>query len=328
MSADKGPILITGAAGVVGSNAVKQLVAQGVPVAAADAVASPGVLLRGFESVPYHRLDIRDFALLMEVIQKTKPSVIVHLAALVGEWYNEHPHGNHEVNVGGTINVFEAARLSGVSRVVFASTWSFYPQFRGTKHGHPTYEPVPEDTPPHPVRPYEISKYTIERYAYWYRQLHGLEFAALRFGAYYAAERRVQAGGRSVGAINDLLLAVGQGQPYRVKEGGDQGFDAVYVKDCAGAAVAAALAKATPSGSYNIGNGRAVNLHDVAGVVRELVPGAVMEIGPGLLPAKHNCALDITRARTELGYEPKYPLREGIADWLKEYRRLDEVLRG
>lgn len=316
-------ILVTGAAGVVGSHVVRQLVEGGHGVTAADMLPAPGPLLDGMTGLTYRRLDVRDLAQVLETLAEVKPDRVIHLAALVGEWYNRHPLTNEETNVVGTINLLEACRLSGVGRIVLASTWSLYPDFHGTRHGAPDYDPVPETTPPYPVRPYEIGKYASERYAAWYRELHGLEFAALRFGGYYAAERRFQREARGAGPLNDMVAAVAAGRPYRLETGGDQGMDLVYVKDCAGGCVAAVLARSTPSGVYNIGTGEAYTLRQAAATLRELVPGCEVSVGGGLLPAKHLCRLDITRARTELGYRPRYPLREGIADCLAVTRALD-----
>lgn len=313
-------ILVTGASGVVGSHVIRQLLAGGQRVMAADILPGPGPILDGIPDLRYERLDIRDLAQVLEVFGRIKPERVIHLAALVGEWYNQHPYANEETNVGGTLNMLEACRLSGVGRIVLASTWSFYPSFKGTRHGHPHYEPVPETTPPDPVRPYEIGKYACERYAAWYRELHGLESAALRFGGYYAAERRFHREPRGAGPLNDLLAAVVAGRPYRLDAGGDQGMDLVYVKDCAAGCVAAVLASSTPSGVYNIGTGEASTLRQAAAVLRDLVPGSNTTVGPGLLPAKHLCRLDITRARTELGYSPRYGLRDGLADYLEQMR--------
>jgi len=313
-------ILITGASGVVGSHVVRQLLEIGQGVVAADMLPGRGPILDGIPALAYRRLDICDLAQVMEMFAAVKPDRVIHLAALVGEWYNQHPLANEETNVGGTLNMLEACRLSGVRRIVLASTWSMYPDFHGTRHGHPLYEPVPETTPPHPVRPYEIGKYACERYAAWYRELHGLEFAALRFGGYYAAERRFQREARGAGPVNDMLTAVATGRPYRLEAGGDQGMDLVYVKDCAAGCVAATLAPSTPSGVYNIGTGDAATLLQAAAILRDLSPGSEITVGPGFLPAKHLCRLDIARAKTELAYGPRYRLREGLADCLAQMR--------
>ena len=315
------PVLVTGAAGVVGSHVVRQLRARDVPVVAADVVPAPGVLLAGVPQLEYRRLDIQDLAQVLDVLRDVQPELVVHLAALVGDWYNRHPLANHTVNVCGFLNMLEACRLSGVRRLVFASTWSLYPTFRGTPHGHPDYVPVPEDTCPLPVRPYEIAKYTCERMAAWFNHLYKLEFAALRFGGYYAAERRFQKEPRGAGPLTEMLVAAAVRRPFRLDAGGDQGFDAVHVKDCARGCVSAALADATPSGVYNIGTGEVSTLRQAATLLRELAPESDLEVGPGLLSVKHYCRLDIGRARRELGYEPEFPLREGLTDCLAELRR-------
>jgi UDP-glucose 4-epimerase len=313
-------ILVTGASGVVGSHVIKQLLGEGHDVVAADILPDAGPIIGGIANLPYQRLDVRDLAQILEAFGRVKPARVVHLAALVGEWYNQHPLANEQTNVGGTINMLEACRLSGVKRIVLASTWSMYPSFKGTRYGHPHYEPVPETTPPDPVRPYEIGKYTCERYAAWFRELHGLEFAALRFGGYYAAERRFHREPRGAGPLNDLLAAVVTGRPYRLDAGGDQGMDLIYVADCARGCVAAVLAGSTPSGVYNIGTGEASTLRQAAEILRELVPGSDIMVGPGLLPSKHLCRMDIARAKTELGYAPRHALRDGLAAFLEQMR--------
>lgn len=313
-------VLVTGAAGVVGSHVVRQLLAAGLAVVATDALSDPGPLLAGLPGLTYRRLDVRDLAQILEALRGTQADRVIHLAALVGEWYDRHPLAAHETNVGGMLNVLEACRLTGVRRVVFASTWSLYPDFRGTPHGHPDYLPVPETTPPDPQRPYALTKYACERYAAWYRQLYGLETAGLRFGGYYAAERRFQREPRGAGPVNEMLAAVAAGRPFRLEAGGDHGMDLVHVKDCAAGCVAAALAPATPSGTYNIGTGEAVTLAQAAAVLRDLEPRADLAVGPGFLSTRHLCRLDIGRARAELGYAPRFALREGLADGLEALR--------
>ena len=312
------PVLVTGASGVVGSHVVRQLLQAGIGVVATDMLPGPGPLLDRFD-VPYERVDVRDAPLLVEVIRSTRATRVIHLAALVGEWYNRHPMGNHETNVGGTLNVLEAARLCGLERVVFASTWSFY-DVRGTAHGHPEYVPVPETMPPSPERPYEIAKYACERYAFWFRTMYGLEFAAMRFGNYYAAERIYHGNTRSAGPLMDLVTAAAARRPLRLERGADQGFDAIFVKDCAAGCVAAVLAEQTPSAVYNIGTGIASTLAQAAAILREAEPAADLTVGPGLLDAKHYCALDITRARMELGYAPRYSFRDGLVECMHELR--------
>lgn len=314
------PIVITGAAGTVGSHVVRTLAADGRPVVATDQMAEPTLPLCGVEALNYRRMDICDFSQVMEVLQEVRPQVVIHLAALVGDWYNLHPLTSLETNLGGTLNMLEACRLLGVKRLVFASTWALYGGLEGTPHAHPEYRPVPEDTPPVLVRPYEIVKHSCERYAAWYRRVYGLEFAAVRFGAYYAAERMLQAEARSSGALNDMIRAVSHGKSYQLEAGGDQGFDAVYIKDCAAGVTAAALAASTPSGVYNIGTGKASTVGEAAKILRELAPGIDISVGPGLLPTKHYCALDISRAQKELGYSPRFTLREGLTDCLSEIK--------
>ncbi|MGQ0568875.1 MAG: NAD-dependent epimerase/dehydratase family protein [Armatimonadota bacterium] len=314
-------ILVTGGAGVVGSYVVRELVSRGDRPIVIDA--APGAAwLREFDGrVDVARADINDLEVLTGLCRAYTVGVILHLAALTGAASDDEPMVLFRVNMQGTMQVFEAARLCGVRRVVMASTRTVYPDFDGTPYGHPTYQPVPEDHWLDPDRPYEIWKHAAERMGRFYRRRFGLEFAAFRFAIYYAAERTVHPGGRAMGMLHAMIGDAVRGQSTVIPAGGERVMDCVYVGDLARAFVMAADAPTLDSDAYNIGAGRPVTPGRFAAAVKAAVPGARIEIGPGIdFAPGHYCVLDITRARRDLGFEPQWSLDAGVADCVERAR--------
>jgi len=219
------------------------------------------------------------------------------------------------VNMAGTMSVFEAARRSGVRRVVMASTRTVYPDFDGTPYGHPTYRPVPEDHWLDPDRPYEVWKHAAERMGRFYQRRFGLEFAAFRFAIYYAAERLPNPGGRAMGMLHAMIANALEGAPTVIPGGAERVMDCVYVRDLARAFVLAADVPRLGSAAYNIGAGEPVTPGRFAAAVKTAVPHARIDIGPGIdFGPGHYCVLDISRARRDLGFEPRWSLEAGVAD--------------
>jgi UDP-glucose 4-epimerase len=233
------------------------------------------------------------------------------------------------VNMTGTMHVLEAARRTGARRVVMASTRTVYPDFDGTPYGHPTYRPVPEDHWLDPDRPYEVWKHAAERMGRFYARRFGLEFAAFRFAIYYAAERTVNPGGRAMGLLHAMVANAVCGIPTSIPGGAERVMDCVYVRDLARAFVLAADAPVLRHPAYNIGAGVPVTPGGFAAAVAAAVPGARIEIGPGIdFAPGHYCVLDITRARQDLGFEPRWSLADGVADCVRRARALPEGNEG
>jgi len=308
-------ILVTGGAGVVGSYLVRDLVERGDPPVVVDT--GPGATwLHEFEGrVEFARMDINDLAAMTGLCRRHRVEVILHLAALTGAASDDDPLVMFRVNMAGTMHVLEAARAAKVRRVVMASTRTVYPDFDGTPHGHPTYRPVPEDHWLDPDRPYEVWKHAAERMGRFYQRRFGLEFAAFRFAIYYAAERTANPGGRAMGLLHAMLADALRGEPTVIPAGRERVMDCVYVKDLARAFILAADAPHLASPAYNIGAGEPVTPGRFAAAVGAAIPGARIEIGPGIdFAPGHYCVLDITRARRDLGFEPRWPLEAGVAD--------------
>ena len=213
---------MTGGAGVVGSHLVRELVKRGDRPLVLDTRAGPRFLAEFGGRADFVAADVTELAPLIDLFRHLRVEVVAHLAALTGSRAPDQPMVQFRVNMEGTMNILEAARLAGVRRVIMASTRTVYPDFEGSPYGPPEYRPVPEDHPLCPDRPYEIWKQAGERIGRHYRERFGIEFAAFRFAPYYAAEwaERASLGGQRVmGQVHGLIRQASRSLPATLPGG-------------------------------------------------------------------------------------------------------------
>lgn len=319
-------ILVTGGTGSVGVFVAAELVRRGH---------RPVVLGRHLDSTlldeqppgAVGRLvgDILDRPALTEAMRAHRVDRVIHLAAMLDECQRQ-PADAVEVNLGGTVNVLEAARAAGVQRVVFTSSKRALGPVSDA-HGHPDYVPITEDYPPRPLLMYDVTKFAAEMIGNNYERRYGLQFVTVRFAQSYGPGRA----GRGVPGLSSLRSKIIEdalaGRPVRIPSGGDSRDDCIYVRDVADGIVAACLTDDLGHRLYHLGTGRSVSLHDFSAAVRAVLPGAQIEIGPGLdyrhdVGYRFDCVFDITRARRELLFEPAYDLPAGVSDYVAVARRL------
>lgn len=317
-------VMVTGAAGAIGPHVVSLLLERGLRPVILDVRYPPHFRKRFDGKADLVRADIQDGVSVAEVIGEHHVETIIHMAALQEE-ANTMRAAGVRVNILGLVNVLEASRILGVKRVIYCSTRSVYPDFKGTEYGHPTYRPVTEEMSLEPERPYDICKYAGERFGAWYRATYGLEFAALRFGIPFSAERCLAINQRAIGIIHSVVRNAVEGKDTRIPRGGDQRFDLIYVRDLAAGIIAAALSPRLTYDKYNVATGRGTSLREWGAAVQELYPAVTIEIGPGAEFAPgHYCVFDQTRVRTDLGFTLKYDLTAAIQDAAADLRVLLE----
>lgn len=215
-----------------------------------------------------------------------------------------------QVNVAGTLALLEMCRAGTVGRVVFVSSG-------GTVYGIPSQVPTPETAATDPITSYGIGKLAVEKYLGLYRHLHGIDHRILRvanpFGPYQTAHKRQ-------GVIAAFLRRALADQPLEVWGRGDVVRDYVYVDDVVEALEKAAVHQGAER-LFNIGSGVGRSLteiiDDLGAVVGRPLETVFHEGRPVDVPVS---VLDITRARNDLGWEPRTEWRDGLRrawDWLR-----------
>lgn len=329
MTDNAGVVLVSGAAGAIGSHVVRVLLERGIKTVGYDLSADRRFmsdLVGRFEMVPG---DVLDLPLLMEVVSGFKVDYIVHTAALLPDQARANAHRAVQVNVVGTTNVVEAARRFAVRRLVFTSTKGVLSDFTG-EYGHPVYRPV---TPDYPVISpdnthtlYNDTKLFCEHYLHKCVKMFDLDVVMLRFATIYGPGR-IRHGNRAL--LGMMIENAVRGLPTRIRKGGEERSDFVYLKDVASACVLACFARYVRHRVFHIGSGRLLSLAEAARILKQSFPGAKIEVGPGLDPMElgFNSAglLDISRARQELEYEPRYPFEEAVADYAAAMKDLGLV---
>ncbi len=317
-------VLITGGMGVMGAETSRKFVREGHRPVVYARHRDDRLIGDIAEDIDFESGDILDLPRLLDVVKRHRATHIVHAAAFVGAVSAQNPALSVQVNVMGTVNVLEAARLFDVRRVVFTSAKGIYGPILG-EYGAPAYKPIPEDMPKNPQRIYDSAKLMSEHACIYYAGNMGVDTAVLRFATTYGPGKTARHG--KMGVTSQIVENPFHGLPFHHPHGGEAHDDFIYNKDSALGIYLATVAGKVPSRVYNIGSGVGHTLNDFAAVLRAKIPGADIRIGPGLnflgMPYPPHGIYDITRARTELGFKPEYDLDRAIGDYLDSLKRIE-----
>jgi UDP-glucose 4-epimerase len=301
-------VLVTGGAGFIGSHLTDAFLARDDDVSAIDDL-STGRPARLDDRVALHKLSVTDAGQLGQVVQSERPDLICHLAAQIDVRASvARPAADAQTNVLGTINVLEAARAVE-ARVLFCSTG-------GALYGRDAPIPSMEDVLPLPESPYGIAKHCAEQYLGLYNRLHGTAHSVLRLANVYGP-RQDPTG--EAGVVPIFCSHVLAGRGLTVFGDGTQTRDYVYVGDAVAAFLAAADQRRP--GTWNIGTGAEVSVLDLAAVIGE-VTGRTIEymLAPARPGELQRSALAVDRARADLGWRARTPLRDGVrsvCEWIE-----------
>jgi UDP-glucose 4-epimerase len=304
------PVLVTGGAGFIGATLVRRLVAAGHSVRVLDnySTGDPSFLAGvGAELISG---DIRDERELARAMTGTR--VVVHLAAAgsVVESVAD-PEANFNANVLGTFRVLDAARRSGIERVVLASTG-------GALIGD-AEPPVSERSLPKPISPYGASKLAGEGYAHAFTSAYGLATIALRFANVYGPWSA-----RKRGAVTIFLRAIHAGEPIVIYGDGSASRDYLHVDDIA-RAIELAVTRDIPGGTVlHIASGVETTVRELADLCRVAagVPDHPVEHRPARAGEVDRNFASYDLARDLLGYEPTISREAGIRDtweWFQDF---------
>ncbi len=315
-------VFVTGAAGFVGSRLSKALVARGDTVVGFDNFNDyygrehkDRHLVDLLPLAPRFKLvegDLRDAGGLRDLFQREKPDAVAHLAGMAAVRYSvEFPLLYADVNVQGSVNVIDAARLAGNQPTcILASTGSVY----GADTPVPFVETAAAD---HPLAPYPASKRAMELFAHSYAHLYGLPTTVVRFFNVYGPH------GRPDMMPWQWTLKILRGEPLTLYNGGNMKRDWTYVDDIVDGLILA-IDKRLPNEILNLGCASPVaNLAFVSILERLLEKKAIIENTPVPPSEPLITYADVTKARQMLGYEPKVPVAEGLkrfVEWMRAER--------
>ncbi len=313
----KQTVFITGVAGFIGSHVAEAFLRRGDAVVGLDnfdpfyprAVKERNVA--ALSASPGFRLvegDIRDPAALSRWGREGTPEVIVHLAAKAGVRPSvADPAGYADVNVVGTSRVLCFARDRGVARVLFASSSSVY----GGNEKVPFSEDDPVD---HPVSPYAATKKAGELLCDTFARLYGMNIASLRFFTVYGPRQRPEM------AIHKFTRQIFEGKEVGLFGDGATRRDYTYIDDIV-EGVMGALAAPPGHRIYNLGESATISLGDLVSLLEKTIglpaKRKYLPLQPGDVPVTY---ADISRARAEIGYDPKTPVAEGVTKFVAWFR--------
>ncbi|MBI1369414.1 MAG: NAD-dependent epimerase/dehydratase family protein [Planctomycetes bacterium] len=307
-------ILVTGAAGFIGSHLTERLLADGHGVVGFDSFTDtydPAVKRRNIEGAratgrfELIEADIRDAAAVDAAFANGQFEAVIHLAALAGVRPSlEQPALYNDVNVTGTANLLEAARKHGVARFLFGSSSSVY----GNRPDGGAFAET--DRVDHPISPYAMTKRAGELLAYTYWHAYQLPVVCLRFFTVFGPRQRPDL------AIHKFMRLIAAGKPIPVFGDGSTQRDYTYVADIVDG-VCRALAHCNEFDIFNLGSHHPVTLaHLIESIERVVGRKAIIARRPMQTGDVQVTYADVTHSHTTLGYAPATALDDGLrAQW-------------
>jgi UDP-glucose 4-epimerase len=318
-------ILVTGGTGLVGAYAVGMLLERGERPIIFDVALNERLLSAvgvDVNKVTMIRGDMLDLPALISAIRDHDCDRIIHLAAFLGEEVQRRPYSGVRLNFLGTVNVFEAARLEKVTRVVFPSSGTVY--LGSIAEG---LKQIDESIPMNPPSVYAATKASCEFMGRAYAKRYGFEFICLRYtGGLYGPSPAGLKATREI-AIQQMIRAAVKGEaatinwPYGPAE-------ILYGKDAARGTVLAVMKDTFKETLFHIGNGVTLSGDDIVAAVRTVFPGAEISLRKGDNPMPYpesRLASDFSRAKTELGYEPEYSIEKAVLDYGSTLKKLESL---
>jgi len=291
-------VLITGVAGFIGSNLAERLLSEDFRVIGIDNLAY-GVIEQIPEKVEFHQLDIRSTAIypLFEGVE-----AVFHLAAknCIADCQND-PLETSDINVTGTVNVFEAARRGKSGKVIYAESSALY-------EGSNVF-PTPESE----VKAesfYAVSKLAGMSFAEAYKRFYNLRTTALRYFCVYGPRQDYR---RTIPPVmSAFIINLLQGKQPTIYGTGEKKRDFIYVDDVNDFHLQCLDDPRTDGNVYNLGSGRSYSVHEIFAAISQLLQTSIKPIFKPDLPGEAQVTLADITAANSLGWEPKVSLEQGL----------------
>ncbi len=311
-------VLVTGAAGFLGSHLSEQLLRAGCTVIGIDnfdpfyprPIKEANITaLRESERFLFFEGDLRDQGFLEKVFLSAKPQIVVHLAAKAGVRPSlRQPEAYYQTNVIGTLRLLEVMRQQNVPYLVFASSSSVY----GNRNTVPFRETDPVD---HPVSPYAATKKAGELLCYTYHHLYDFSVSCLRFFTVYGPRQRPEM------AIHKFTRLIDLGMPVTLYGDGSSRRDYTYVDDVV-AGILLAMEHLNGYEIFNLGESQTISLLEVVRTIeRHLGKRAKIEWQPFQPGDVYQTYADISKAQRQLGYRPTTDFDTGIQRFCQWYQQ-------
>jgi UDP-glucose 4-epimerase len=298
-------VLVTGGAGFIGSNLVKNLINKGVSVTVLDNfISGHRENLEPFPSVSIIEGDVRDKSAVELAIKGAE--VVFHLAASVGNKRSiDHPITDAEINVLGTLQILEAARKEGVRKIVTSSSAGIFGELKTI--------PIKEDHPIEPDTPYGCTKLAEEKLCLAYAKLYNIEAICLRYFNVFGPNQRYDAYGN---VIPIFVFSILRNKPILIFGDGEQTRDFVHVNDVVQANIRAAETTDV-NGAFNIASGTKITINQLVHLITKYYDGntKVKYCSERLGDVRHSLA-DISLAYEQINYKPSVIFEKGIEEYM------------
>lgn len=304
-------VVVTGGAGFIGSHLVDALLEAGHNVTVIDDL-SVGKKSNIPGGVELAQIDVCDRIKVQNFFAEHKPDIVFHLAAQINVRESlKDPYKDAQINILGSVNVFESAVKNGASKIVFASSG-------GVVYGDQASQlPYKEDTPLQLLSPYAISKRSAEMYLEHIAGSAGVSYTVMRYANVFGP-RQDPAG--EAGVISIFISQLLNSEVPKINGDGNQTRDYVFVGDLVDAHLKAI--EKNSDGVFNIGVGQEISVNDLYGKIASAVTSTVEpEHGDPIDGEVRRSALTYDRAYHLLSWKPKHSLEDGLSktvEWFRE----------
>lgn len=293
-------ILVTGGAGFIASNIVDAYIQKGHEVVVIDN------LITGFKEninpkAKFIEMDIKD-SRLEELFQSEKFEIVNHHAAQMDIRISvNNPIFDAQTNIIGGINIYEAARKSGVKKIIFASTG-------GAIYGEQSYFPADEEHPTNPCSPYGISKLTNEKYLYYYKNEYNIDYAILRYGNVFGPRQSYKG---EAGVVAIFVNKILSGEQSVINGDGLNTRDYVYIEDVVNANLFAL--NDNFHGIYNVSTGKETDVNTIFDLIVKISGSNCKEYhGPAKPGEQRRSVCSYDKIQNDFNWSPKTKLDDGL----------------